>query len=337
MPKASLLPALARQWEMLKKLPVHSPGITAKQLTDYLNEEKGYAVSKRTVERDLLGLAEVFGIRCNDESTPYGWYWISGSQCDFSSIELSDALSLILAETMLGQLLPAPMLKSLAPKFALARKKLSAVDSHRYARWADKVRYIPAAQTLLPPKIQPTVLASVQEALLGDLQIEVTYTSPQSPKSKQYTLHPLSLIQRGSTPYLVATTFNYDDIRLYAIHRMSLVKLTSDAVVAPSGYSIDTYLATGALDFDPGDTITLKAWLEDDLAIYLAETPLSKDQEIKYKTDRHHFTATVTDSWQLRFWILSQSAGITVISPPDLKAHITDTLRSAAEKYRPLK
>jgi predicted DNA-binding transcriptional regulator YafY len=333
MPKACLLPALARQWEMLKKLPVHSPGITAKQLTDYLNEEKDYAVSKRTVERDLLGLADVFGIRCNDESTPYGWYWISGSQCDFSSIELSDALSLILTETMLGQLLPATMLKTLEPKFALARKKLSAVDTHRYARWADKVRYIPATQPLLPPKVPPKVLATVQEALLRDLQIEVTYTNPQSSKAKQYTLHPLSLVQRGSTPYLVATTFDYDDIRLYAIHRMSRATLTSEHVTTPPKFSIDAYLATGALNFDPGETIKLKAWLENELAIYLTETPLSTDQEIKYKADRHQLTATVIDSWQLRYWILSQGANITIISPAALRTAIADTHRAALGNY----
>jgi hypothetical protein len=71
MPKSSLQLALARQWELLKKLPPRGPGLTASQITAWLKEQ-GYPVSKRTVERDLIELSASFGIRCNDKSTPYG-------------------------------------------------------------------------------------------------------------------------------------------------------------------------------------------------------------------------------------------------------------------------
>jgi predicted DNA-binding transcriptional regulator YafY len=333
MPKASLIPALVRQWEILKKIPTRRPGITAKELTDYLNEKKEYKVSKRTVERDLVNLAEAFRLGCNDESIPYGWYWISSSKCDFSSIDLADALSLVLTESLLVQLLPESMLDALKPKFDLARKKLSAVDTHRYARWAEKIRYIPANQTLLPPKVQPKVLATVQEALLSDLQLDVLYTGPQSPKAQNLTLHPLGLVQRGSTPYLVATTFEYPDVRLYAIHRMSQATLSSEPAATPPDFKLDTYLATGALNFGAGDTIILKAWLTDDLAIHLTETPLSTDQQIVYKAKRYHLTATVKDTWQLHYWILSQGSGITIISPAELKAAIADTVKAASANY----
>lgn len=60
MPKSSLQPALARQWEMLKKLPHRGPGLTARQITAWLKEQ-GYPVSKRTVERDLIGLSANIG------------------------------------------------------------------------------------------------------------------------------------------------------------------------------------------------------------------------------------------------------------------------------------
>src|SRR5665213_102336 len=141
MPKSSLQLALARQWEMLKKLPNRSPGLTASQITGWLKEQ-GYPVSKRTVERDLIELSASFGIVCNDRSVPYGWHWMPGKQCDFTSIELTDAISLVLAEKILGKLLPASMLDALKPKFELARTKLAAMENSHYARWAEKVRYV---------------------------------------------------------------------------------------------------------------------------------------------------------------------------------------------------
>ena len=79
MPEASLQLALARHWELLKKLPSRGPGMTASDLTKYLRDEMGFAVSKRTVERDLIDLARLFGSRCNDDSIPDGWHWLPGN------------------------------------------------------------------------------------------------------------------------------------------------------------------------------------------------------------------------------------------------------------------
>ena len=61
MPKSPLHLTLARQWEMLKKLPAGGPGLTASQVTAWL-QSQGYRVSKRTVERDLVELSTSFGI-----------------------------------------------------------------------------------------------------------------------------------------------------------------------------------------------------------------------------------------------------------------------------------
>jgi len=331
-PKSSLRLALARQWEMLKKLPASGPGLTASQIKSWL-EDQGYRVSKRTVERDLIDLSMSFGIVCNDKSIPYGWHWMPGKQCDFTSIEVTDAVLLVLVESILSKLLPATMLGALKPKFELAKTKLAAMKDLRYARWADKVRYVPSTVSLIPPSVDGKVLATVQEALLQDLQLEILYTSPSSKRPKELTVHPLSLIQNGATPYLVATTYYYPDIRLYAIHRIRRAEITDRKIVSPQGYTTDQYLASGAMGFGGATPIRLKAWITNELAIYLAETPLSAAQKIQSKSGRYLLTADVKDSWQLRWWILSQGAGLTVISPPHLREGIVKTLTSASANY----
>lgn len=332
MPKSSLQFALARQWEMLKKLPARGPGLTASQITAWLGEQ-GYKVSKRTVERDLIELSAMFGLVCNDESVPYGWHWMPGKQCDFPSIELTDAVSLVLVESILCKLLPAAMLNALRPKFELARTKLAAMEGDCYARWADKVRYVADTLNLIPPRVDGRVIGTVQDALLQDLQLEVVYMGHSDKKPKELTVHPLSLIQRGATPYLAATTFDYTDVRLYAIHRIRRAEVTDRKAKRPQGYTIDQYLASGAMDFGDSATIKLKAAITNNLAIYLEETPLSKDQRIRFLKGRYLLTATVNDSWQLRWWILSQGASITIVSPKNLRREIHETLRAAAASY----
>ncbi len=332
MPKSSLHLALARQWEMLKKLPASGPGLTASQITAWLKEQ-GYGVSKRTVERDLIELSTSFGIVRNDKSVPYGWHWMPGKQCDFTSIEVADAVSLILVESILCKLLPATMLAVLKPKFELAKTKLAAMKDLRYARWTEKVRYVPTTVSFVPPRVDGKVLTTVQEALLQDRQLEIRYTSPGRRKPKDMTIHPLSLIQRGMTPYLAATTYNYPDIRLYAVHRIQRAAIAEGEVVTPKGYTIDGYLASGVLEFGGAPPIVLKASVTNDLASYLAETPLSAGQKIQSKGNQYIITAEVNDSWQLRWWILSQGSAITVLSPVHVRKGIAETLRTAAGNY----
>lgn len=56
MPRSSNHLALARQWEMLKRIPSRQPGITARDLAGQLSDH-GFTVTKRTVERDLVDLS----------------------------------------------------------------------------------------------------------------------------------------------------------------------------------------------------------------------------------------------------------------------------------------
>jgi len=69
MPRAATDSTLARQWELLRLVPSRSPGKTSRQLMDSL-AAAGYPVTKRTVERDLADLAEIFPLRCNGISKP---------------------------------------------------------------------------------------------------------------------------------------------------------------------------------------------------------------------------------------------------------------------------
>jgi predicted DNA-binding transcriptional regulator YafY len=331
MPRVSNHLSLARQWELLKRLPARAPGITARELADRLKED-GYPVTKRTIERDLVDLSIQFGIACNDSSKPFGWHWMPGKQYEFASVELVDAVSLCLASEVLERMLPSEMLTTLRPKLEQAKRKLDALREHPLVRLPEKLRYVPAGLDFCPPSIKPGILQSLQDALISERQIEAVY-APFNAKAKALRLHPLSLIQRGPVPYLVATAFDFADVRLYAVQRFESVEITSQTIRTPKNYSLDRALEEGLAQFGGGDNIRLKAQLSNELAIYLSETPLSAEQKIQYKNGSWQLTALLRDSWQLQFWILSQGAGITVLSPKSLKERIQAQLKQALEQY----
>jgi predicted DNA-binding transcriptional regulator YafY len=331
MPKSSNHLALARQWELLKRISSRPPGTTARELAEQLSEN-GFPVTKRTVERDLVDLASQFGIACNDASKPYGWYWLPGRQYDFASVDLVEAVSLSLAGEALERMLPLEMLEALRPKLSQAKQKLELLREHPIVRLPEKLRYVSTGMEFQPPYLKPGVLAAVQQALIEERQIEVVY-APFNSRPKSLRLHPLSLIQHGQVSYLVATAFEYEDIRLYAVHRLESVEISTQTMRSPEGYSVDDALKGGILQFGEGRPIKIKATLSHELATYLSETPISEDQEIQYKKETWQLSATVRDSWQLHFWILSQGPKIEIVQPNELRSSIAESLKQAHEIY----
>jgi len=89
----------------------------------------------------------------------------------------------------------------------------------------------------------------------------------------------------------------------------------------------------GGLHFGNGKTIRLSAVVSEWLKRILEETPMSVDQSFKLDGDDIRLTATVTDSWQLTWWLMSLGSEIEVVSPVALRRKIAGRLADAAAQY----
>lgn len=324
---------LARQWEMLKMLPSRRPGVTARELSDRLQQE-GFTVTKRTVERDLQALSAIFPLSCNDQSTPWGWYFTPGCSLELPGLSLSEALTLKLVEQHLSRLLPATLMTSLANHFAEAGRKLDGMaDSAPAARWTEKIRSVQPSQPLLTPEVDEAVLAPLQDALLRDRQMTVRYRKAGASDDVEYTLNPLALLQRGPVTYLVATAFTYADVRLYAVHRIRAITRLDTPALRPDRFDLDSYIRQGGANFGAGEEIHLRLRVDNKLAAYLAEAPLAEDMRMTPDGDSHLVEAHLPDTWQLRWWILSQAEQAEVLAPAELRDYIRQRLEATLGRY----
>lgn len=334
---SSIRRTMARQWEILKLLPHRGPGTTYGELTQKLRDS-GYHVTKRTVERDLKTLSDVFPLCCNDKSTPFGWYWMPGSSSDLPGITMAEALTLQLVEGSIRPLIPASMLSALESRFTQARNKLKALKNEvASADWINKTAIVLPAMSLRTPSIDPDVLESVQKGLLYDRQLHCSYYSADKDKLHELTLNPLGLVQRGQITYLVAIVSGFEDIRIYAMHRFQQVDVLNTAVEKPADFDLQSYISTGAFEFGAPKPIELVAWVNDNLARLLTETPLSEDMRLEVlepTTGGARLTATVNDTWELRWWILSQAGSLRVEAPEGLRNEIVRELREGLQLYR---
>ena len=333
MPKASSESAIVRQWEILRILPPERPGITVSAIRERLLAGSGIEVTKRTVERDLVDLSRVLPICCNDKSKPYGWHWLPNAKVEFPGMTITEAFSLGLVEDILRAVTPPRLLETLARRFDLAQAKLRSLPGNRNARWRDLVRYVPPGPAFLPPVIDKRVSAAIYQGLLQRTKTVIRYTRFGSDETKSHTLDPIAFIQQGTRPYLLAASASGNP-SLYALQRIVRAETTDQPADIPPGFSLDAFLAKGGMAFGAEETIRLKARINGELALILAETPLGDDQRITGRGDGYHLAVTVPDSWQIGFWILSQGPRITVTSPAQLKRRIRADLDAAAANYR---
>lgn len=331
MPKQNNNNSLARQWELLRIIPNHKPGATSSELTMKI-VDKGYVVTKRTVERDLRDLSILFPLMANEETIPFRWYWLKDVSSEFGGIEVSDAVSLTLAEDVLKSILPVSMLGTLKPKFELARKKLAALEDLPISKWSSKVAYISDSLTYQPITTHTDILEKIQRALVDERKIEAKY-DPVNKHTTKYILNPLGFVQRGVRSYLVATKSDDTSPILFAIQRFRNVEILDIKINKPKDFTLKKYIESGAMDFGVGDTIKLKATVSDTLATYLNETPISPDQKISYKDNTWQLTATVRYSWQLWFWIRSHGCDITILQPKSLRNEIIESLKLSLKNY----
>lgn len=345
MPQKEKKSTLLRQWEMMRMLTVSRSDTKqdgrwdkASEIATRLNDAN-YDVSVRTVQRDLKELSEIFPIELNDKnSRDYGWRWIKGANLDIPGMSVSEALAMRLVETHLKQLLPDTMLEGLYGVFSTAKSKLDQVEkqnNNHSKDWLNKVRIVPPTQPMLPPAVNQEIQADIYQALLENRQVAASYQPMSSNQPKEYLLHPLGLIMRGAVSYLVASARDYAEARLYALHRFNKVVILDDAVRVPKGYDLDKAIAGGLADFaNQGEPIQLEIRCNEWVAGYLTETPLSVDQQLEPEADGWvRITATVNDTWQLRWWLMGQGAGIEVCAPVGLRGEIEAALVDAVKLY----
>lgn len=318
---------------MLRAIPRRPPGITSKELKARL-AARGYEVSKRTVERDLVKLCDQFPL-VTEGSHPEYWSWMPGApEQALPGHDPMSALTWQLVEEYLQPLLPLSVREELEPQFQSARNFLTEAGSGKLRRWKQRVRYLPRAMPLPPPKIEPEVLEAVYTALLEGRKLEVHYRSRGQKRSRPLTLNPLALVVQETVYYLVTMVDPFEDIVHTALHRMSRPVALESEVREPEGFDLDAHIQAGRFQYASGRMIRLVARFDEYAAQSLLEAPLSADQSAKALHDgRIEIAATVMESNQLVWWLLGFGSNVEVVEPQELRAALSTEIERLWERY----
>jgi len=180
-------------------------------------------------------------------------------------------------------------------------------------------------------------LAVIQTALLDGKRFKGRY-QPRDRDLAEYEFNPRGLVFRQRVIYLVATLWDYDDPRQFAVHRFDQATPLDRDVTLLDGFALDTYIDSGAFSYaDPdAEPSCLVLRMSAAAAGHLHETPLSDDQVISEDPDEPGWvqvSASQQESEQLYWWLLGFGADAEVLAPEGLRLRMMTTAHEMAARY----
>ncbi|MCX7564324.1 WYL domain-containing protein [Xanthomonadaceae bacterium XH05] len=326
-----------RHLETLRAIPRHPRKVTAGDVHAHLLGA-GFEIDKRSVERDLHKLSARYPIVCDEGGRPAGWCWQAGAADLIApGLTTGEALELELLARYLKPLLPSGAWASLQPRLSSAKATLKTLADAPLARWRKRVAVIEDGPPLQVPEVAPDTLAAVHEGLLHCRVVAVDYRAAEAEKARRFDLHPVALVYMGQVGYLVAMVWQYDDLRLLALHRMSKPELLDVPARQPADFDLAAYLREQSpLDFPGTGELHLQLRVHGWLARHLEERRLSKDQRIAPEgegSDTWLVQATVRESERLVWWLRSHGTALEVLAPASLRQRLAEEFSALSARY----
>ena len=187
-------------------------------------------VSNRTARRDLEALS-IAGIPVYSQAgRGGGWSLVGGARTDLSGLTAAEARTLFLV---------AGPSSAVTPEAKAALRKLVQALPETFRAEAEKAAAAivldPATWGRSAPK-PPPHLEALQQAVVSGVQVKLGYRDREGAVSERM-VHPLGLVSKGTTWYLVADTAKGQ--RTFRVWRVQSVELTDDAAVQPPDFDLN--------------------------------------------------------------------------------------------------
>ena len=188
-------------------------------------------VSERTARRDLDALAMAGVPVYSLQGRGGGWRLLGGARTDLSGLTASEARALFLAVGPASVATPAvkaalrKLVRALPEPFRVPAQAAASSLVMDPQRWGSSpIEHRP-----------PRLLDELQDAVIRGVQVRLGYVDLQGAETER-TVHPLGIVAKGPSWYLVATT--RAGRRTFRIDRVSFVDPTDDPVHRPKDFDL---------------------------------------------------------------------------------------------------
>ncbi len=332
---------------------------STKEVHERIIDRLGRSVSFRTTQRNLntLKAAGAAGVEKRSGNDYWFKHKVATSIDRIGQLHADQAINLVLLLEhgarfgMKAQVEGLNVLRRYAEAVLL---EATAENDWSSKRLTSSTRFM----ALQPADIDQQVLKLVQDALVDNRVIKVSYRVPErGDLMVDYVLQVMGLSfqdaniyascrvieerwPNGHQPPPQAPRHKYESngvstLSVLQLHRFQTVTMLREDAQAVADYNINApQVRKDLLSLYSTEPTELRLRLTFNLYKRLSENRLSSDQVITQDgPDAWTLTCRVADGQGLRLWLLSNADQIEVLGPAHLRRHIRDCLRDALAAY----
>ena len=321
-----------RHWQMLLHIDTARHGVTVSELA------ARFAVTKRTVWRDLAALQEV-GFPLVDEKRDRTTCWkllnMPLKALNDAGLSVTEACSLYLSRALLVGFTGTPFEPGLTAIITRVEKSLSPAVRKFLQRLPEVVQVKASPRKNVTSPKHDEFVARLIEAATERKVCRVLYFSVHSDREKDYELHPYSLAYAEGGLYLSAWVPEYRQVRVFAAERIRRVTVLERSFTPGADMADDAFGQSLGVNRG-GKPEKIVVEFSPRVASYVRERTWHRSQQLDTLPDGGvRLTLKVCRDWALRTWVLGWGAHARVASPSALAQEILEQLDGARDGYAP--
>jgi len=310
---------ILRIWFLIQRSPLR---YTTKDLAEK------FEVTLKTIYRDLDSLGTDLMVPVYKEKTK----WAIHDDYFLPPIRLtvSEALNVFLAARLMLSYSHRydPNAESTFGLLASAVPEPLGEQIRKTVEW---MRKLPASQDYL------RVLARLAEAWMSRRSVKITYQALEAEQAAERTIDPYFIepAAEGHSSYVIAYCHRSGGIRNFKIERIQDIHSTEEHYIIPKDFDANSYFSSAWGIVVEGDPKIIRLRFDPSIARIIKETAWHHSQVLKMGRDGSvTLTLRVSDTVELRSWILGWGEKVEVLGPKELRESIRDTAKAVFELYQ---
>lgn len=290
-----------------------------------------YEVSSKSILRDIEYLRYQRDAPIAYDSSRRGYYYTE-EQYRLPAIDLneSDLFAICIAEKALIQHENSPVYQRLKTVFDKIEDSLPSSVTIQPDWLTESLSVVPEHQT----RINEEIWSTVTEGLRKHRSLRILHHRPGVSEPTTRCFDPYHIVRCEGEWYLVGHCHLRDELRTFAVSRISSATLLPDSFVVPDDFTPESYQAGRFGIFGTGRDYRVRIRFDRNRAPYLLERQWHPEQEITKETDGGiTLTFPAANLRAVQQWVLSWGAGATVLEPASLVTMITTELQKTLAAY----
>ena len=322
---------LQRQWDMLQMLATSEKGLTLNEMA------LKFAVSEKTIKRDLQSIESVFG-KLNSRCEAHGRkrYWYANQFFAFSFIlNREELMALYICLKYMEFVHGSALGSSFESAFEKIKQSLRQENVDIAERIAPFCYQFEPTRRLNNQQMAKTVDA-IANAIDRTKVLKITYRSLQSRVAKTYEMCPYNFVYWRSGVYVVGYAPHDRKIKIWKLDRLVSAEILENMTFKrPRDFNVDEYLenvVTPYVGHDPVVTATCR--FTGYAARIVQEERWHNVQELREEESGAVIMKIKTEmSTSFVRTILGFGLQAEILDPPQLRTMLFDEIRRLGQSY----